>query len=114
MELSELVFVGFAKYVVALNRANGRVVWQCAIPKGKHYPALLLDRECLFVCAMGYTYCLDPWSGKVLWENPLEGMGLGVASITTVSGSTGMLSAAAAAIAAEQSAANGGGAGGGG
>lgn len=95
MELANMVFIAFGKNVVALDRTTGIQLWTMKIPKGSAYPALLLDGEQLFVSAMGYTYCLDPYTGHQVWENDLPGMGVGVASIATTSGSTGTTRAAA-------------------
>ena len=71
------------------------MIWKWQIPKGKAYPAVLLDRDRLFVSAMGVTFCLDPWTGKVFWENELPGTGYGIATIAAVSGSTSQVRAAA-------------------
>lgn len=106
MELSELVFVAFSKYVVALDRSTGTILWEWEAPKGKNYPVLHLDRDCLFVSMMGYTYCLDPYTGRLQWENELPGLGTGVASIATVSGSSDSRRSVAADITARQSAAS--------
>lgn len=99
--ISQLVFVGFGKYVVALHRDNGKIIWQWKVPKGQGYPAILLDRDRLIVSSMGYTYCLDPITGEQLWENELAGMGIGVACIATTAGNTNPAAAAAAAQAAQ-------------
>lgn len=104
MQGPDFVFVGFAKHVVALDRATGKLMWEWEAPKGRQYPAVLFDRDKLFVSLMGYTYCLDPWTGHVLWENELSGMGTGVATMAAAGGSTGSAQAAAA-IAAQQAAA---------
>lgn len=97
-----MVFVAFGKHVVALHRETGVLLWKWRMPKGRTYPAILLDEDRLIVSAMGYTYCLDPATGALRWENELPGMGIGVACIATVRGSTGLHRAAAAAIEAQQ------------
>jgi outer membrane protein assembly factor BamB len=104
MEAAELVYVAFTKYVVALDRATGSIRWQWKIPKGKAYPAILVDGAQVFVSAMGYTYCLDAYTGHVMWENELEGFGTGVASISTVNSNTSSTRAAADSITREQAA----------
>ncbi|MGI8905532.1 MAG: PQQ-binding-like beta-propeller repeat protein [Candidatus Sumerlaeaceae bacterium] len=101
MDLDEMVFVGFGKHVVALDRATGTMLWKWQAPKGKAYPALLLDGDRLFVSLLGYTFCLDPYTGRVMWENYLPGLGMGVACIATVRANTQVQSAAHAAEAAE-------------
>ena len=42
----------------------------------------------MIVSANGYLYCLDPLTGRVLWNNPLSGYGVGVASLVSVRGSS--------------------------
>jgi hypothetical protein len=88
MELSNMLFVGFDNKVVALDRTTGTLLWKWKAPKGDNYPAVLLDGEQLFVSLMGYTYCLDPYTGHQIWENDLPGLGVGVACIATGQGST--------------------------
>jgi outer membrane protein assembly factor BamB len=110
MDLMDLVFVAFGKHVIALDRATGTIHWKWEAPKGKAYPALHLDRDRLFVSMLGYTYCLDPWTGTLIWQNELTGLRADVAAIATVSGSTDLRRPAAAAIAARRAASAGGGA----
>jgi hypothetical protein len=105
MAISELVFVGFNKHVVALDRTTGRLIWRWKSPKGNAYPAILADGDQLFVNVMGYTYCLDPWTGRTLWQNELPGLRAGVACIATSRASTDPRRAAAAEFAAQQAAA---------
>ncbi len=109
--VNDLVFVGFGKYVVALDRYTGEKVWQWSPPKGAGYMSLLLDGDRLIVSAMGYMYCLDPMFGQEVWNNPLEGLGTGVPCIASANGSTattavqGALAQQAAAAQAAQAAA---------
>ncbi len=109
-KLEELVFVGFNKQVIALDRYNGEKVWDWKSPKGGGYPAILLDEDRLIVSVHGYTYCLEPTTGSIVWENELKGYGMGITSIATVRGSSGGGGAAAqaAAQAAAATAASGG------
>jgi outer membrane protein assembly factor BamB len=102
MELGDMIFIGFSKHVVALDRATGTLLWKWVAPKGKAYPAVLLDGDRLIVSLMGYTYCLDPFSGRVMWQNELPGLGVGVACIATTRGNTDSRIMAAAAEAEQQ------------
>jgi outer membrane protein assembly factor BamB len=97
----ELVFVGFNRRVVALNRDTGELIWTWKAPNGTGFPAVLLDGDRLIVSVNGYTYCLDPITGEQYWENTLPGLGMGTASIASIYGNSG--STAAAAIIAQQS-----------
>lgn len=108
--VSDLVFVAFGKYVVALDRYTGEKVWQWSAPKGAGYMSVVVDGDRLIVSAMGYMYCLDPIFGQEVWSNPLEGMGTGVPCIATANMSTAQSavqsSAAQAAAAAAAAAAS--------
>ncbi len=102
MQLSDLVFIGFGKRVVALHRDTGHIFWQWTAPRGSGYAAVLLDGDRLIVSVMGYTYCLDPATGTPMWENELKGLGTGVASLASVRGNSGLQRAGAAEIAERQ------------
>ena len=84
--IEQLVFVGFKSQVVALDRESGAVVWTWKSRKGTGYVTVLLDGDRVVVSVMGYTYCLEATTGKELWFNPLEGMGMGVVSLASVRG----------------------------
>lgn len=80
--LNEMVFLGLNKRVAALDKRDGRLVWEWKAPKGWSYVSLLLvDDETLIVSVDGYTYCLDPATGHQIWSNDLPGFGTGVTSI---------------------------------
>ncbi len=102
MQLSDLVFVGFGKRVVALHRDTGEIFWQWSAPRGTGYAAVLLDGDRLIVSVMGYMYCLDPATGTQMWENELKGLGTGVASLASVRGSASLQRAASQEIAEKQ------------
>jgi outer membrane protein assembly factor BamB len=88
LEVASLIFVGFNSRVAALDRTSGQVVWKWKSPKGSGLAALLLDGDRLIVSVQGYTYCLDPLSGDVIWTNPLKGMGLGTTCLASARGNT--------------------------
>ncbi len=105
MTIDNLIFVGFNKYVVALDRISGEKVWQHKLTHGG-YVTLMLDGDRLIVSSSGYMDCLNPLNGRLLWHNPLSRLGTGVTSIASVRGQTSHdLAAHAAAIAAAQASA---------
>ena len=107
-KLEDLVFVGFNKQVIALDRYNGEKVWEWKSPEGSGYPAILIDGDRLIVSVQGYTYCLEPTTGSLVWENELKGHGMGITSIASVRGnSAGGAQAALAAAAAAAATATG-------
>lgn len=86
--LADLVYVGFNRRVVALDRYSGGIVWDWKAPKGTGFVSLLLDGDRLMASVNGYLYCLDPVYGQEVWSNPLKGYGVGTASLASVNGST--------------------------
>jgi outer membrane protein assembly factor BamB len=103
--IRKLVFLGFNSRVVALDRQTGEIVWQWKSRQGTaDYVALLLDDDRLVVSVQGYTYCLDPLTGKEMWFNPLKGFGLGIPTAVSANGSSS--GAPAAEVVARQRAAS--------
>ena len=106
MSIADLIFTGFNKRVAALDRRTGEIVWQWTAHTGSSYTSLLLDNDRLIVSVHGYMYALDALTGRQLWFNEMPGFGYGVASLTSVNGSSSHhLSAAAAAAQAAAAAA---------
>lgn len=102
--IDDLIFAGFNRRVVAVDRYTGEKVWDWRAPSGSGYVSLLLDGDRLVASAQGYLYCLDPLYGQLVWENPLKGFGVGVTSLVSTRGKSPD-SAAAAKVAADQQAA---------
>ncbi len=101
ISLMDIVFLGFNSRVVALHRETGDVLWKWKSPKGRgSYVAVMLDGDRVIASVQGYTYCLDPFTGAMLWQNPLKGTGYGIPSIVSLRGNSG--TAGAAAIIAQQ------------
>jgi outer membrane protein assembly factor BamB len=86
MSVDDLIFVGINGYAVALHRDSGDIVWSCDQMKSG-YVTLLLDGDRLIASTNGYIYCLDPLTGRILWNNPLTGYGMGAPThLTSVRG----------------------------
>ncbi|MEE8451072.1 MAG: PQQ-binding-like beta-propeller repeat protein [Thermoguttaceae bacterium] len=84
-ELDDIVFVGLNSRVAALDANTGTIVWDWRAPTGSGYVSLLLlDGNRLIASVSGYTYCLDPGTGRQHWFNELTGFGTGVVSIVAV------------------------------
>lgn len=103
--LEDLVFVGFNRRVVALDRYRGEIRWQWKAPHGGGLPTILVDGDRLIVSCMGYTWCLDPVTGAMVWYQPLSGLGTGIACVASVRGSSQVAPAAAQLAAAAAAAA---------
>ena len=105
LQMEDLVYVGFSKKVIALDRYTGTVVWDWKSPKGSGFPSILVDGDRLIVSVQGYTYCLEPTTGALVWENELKGYGTGIPSLASVRGTSTSQTGAAATAAAQQAAA---------
>lgn len=104
MHLSDLVFTGFSKHVVAVHRDSGQTVWQWKAPQSG-YLTLLLDGDRLIVSVNGYLHALDARTGRLLWSNDLPGLGTGIASLASVRGGSSTSQPGCAAASEQQSAA---------
>ncbi len=109
IKLADVVFVGFNKQVIALDRSTGEKKWGWTSPKGSGYPTIFVDGDRLIVSVQGYTYCLEPTTGALVWENELKGHGTGITCLASVrgnaSGAVAQISAQEAAAAANASSA---------
>lgn len=85
MRIDQLIFVGLRGYVIALDRDTGEKVWDCSELKSG-FTSLMLDGDRLIVSTNGYIYCLDPLTGRVLWNNPLKGYGVGTVHLVSARG----------------------------
>ena len=82
-----LIFLGVHGEVVALDRATGQELWRTKLAGGD-FVNLLLDQDRIIATTKGKAFCVDPATGQLLWRNDLPGLGLGLVSIATSSGST--------------------------
>ena len=103
--VDQLVFQGFNRQVVAVDRYDGSVVWTWKASNGNGLVCLLLDGDRLIASCSGYMWCLDPLTGGEVWEQPLKGMGTGFSTLTSVRGSTSNAASAASQVAAQHAAA---------
>ena len=85
MTIDQLIFVGLRGYVIALHRDTGEIVWSCS-ELNSGAITLLLDGDRLIASTNGYIYCLDSMTGRVVWNNPLRGYGIGIAHLVSVHG----------------------------
>ena len=87
MKLSDLLFIGIAGSVVALNKRNGQQAWATRL-KGYGFVNVAVQDEQVIALVYGEAFCLEPLTGRVLWHNRLKGFGRGLAGIA-VAGSAG-------------------------
>lgn len=84
---SSKVFLGVHGEVVALDRTTGQELWRSKLAGGD-FVNLLLDQDRIIATTKGKAFCVDSATGRLLWRNDLPGLGLGLVSIATASGST--------------------------
>lgn len=81
-----VIYLGIKGTVVALNRATGEEIWRTEL-KGGDFVNVVLDGNQLYATAQGEIFCLDAKTGETRWHNNLTGMGWGLITIATPSGS---------------------------
>ena len=86
-----------------MDKYSGKTIWTWTIPKGWRYNALLVEGDLVLVCADGYMYGLDAWTGTLRWQNYLRGLLTGPPCIATAAGHTVIGPLAAASEAARSS-----------
>src|SRR5262245_59821710 len=84
MKTTDLVFVGIAGSVLALDRVTGKQVWATDLKRSGFVNVVLLDESVIASC-YGELFCLDAFTGSANWHNLLKGFGRGLATIATES-----------------------------
>ncbi|MGA3259647.1 MAG: PQQ-binding-like beta-propeller repeat protein [Bryobacteraceae bacterium] len=80
MSQTNLIFIGIAGTVVALDSATGQEVWRSKL-KGGDFVNVVLQDGSLYATSHGELFCLDPATGSLRWQNPLKGLGLGLITL---------------------------------
>ncbi len=83
---SNAIYLGIKGAVIALDRSTGEEVWRTAL-KGSDFVNVILDGNQLYATTKGEIFCLDTATGEARWHNKLPGLGLGLISIATPTGS---------------------------
>lgn len=87
-----LVLLGIKNSVVAFDRKDGRIAWTSKLPAsgvGGDFVSLHADGIQVFAYAGGQLSCLELTTGRILWTNPLKGLGYGMATLTTPGAGSG-------------------------
>lgn len=84
---STSIFLGAKGEVLAVDRATGQQLWRTKLAGGD-FVNLILDEDRIVATSKGKAFCLDAATGQLLWRNDLPGLGFGLVSIATASGST--------------------------
>ena len=67
--------------------------WSRAL-KGQGFVNLTMDDGLLLASTRGEVWCIDLESGRLLWQNPLTGLGWGLATFATAGGESQAVNAA--------------------
>ena len=70
--------------VVAFHRETGARLWQTPLKSGwtsTDFVSLVSDTRKVFAYTKGEVFCLDLFTGNLLWTDGLSGMGFGIASL---------------------------------
>src|SRR5687768_2324582 len=78
----ELLFVGIANSVIALDAKDGSEVWRQKLG-GMTFVNVYFDGTQLFASAKGEVFCLSPIDGAIVWHNKLKGLGQGLVTFAT-------------------------------
>jgi len=83
MNINDLLFLGLKNRVSAMTKADGRILWTTQLEGalGDGFVTLNCDGKFVYAYGKGQLYCLEVFSGSIVWTNPLKGFGYGVASI---------------------------------
>jgi len=82
MRISDLVFVGIAGSVFALNQVTGEKVWATRL-KRTGFVNVMMQNDLIFASCLGEVFCLDALTGNGRWHNPLKGFGRGLVTMAT-------------------------------
>ena len=93
MNANDLIFVTVDYKVVAIQKADGRVIWETELVKKFFKPAtpfvsLAVDATGIYAHTLGQLYRLDPASGTIMWQTELPSdrwiKGQCIASVVTL------------------------------
>lgn len=109
MNPANLLFLGVKQSVSAFSRIDGSIIWTTPLKKsslaGGDFVTLHIDGLQVFAHSGGELYCLELSTGRILWNNPLKGLGYGIATLATQDVKANLTAAQAQLIAAQHAAA---------
>jgi len=84
MKPDSILLLAIKCSVLACERETGRRLWQTALKEGwtsSDFVSLVADDLRVYATTKGELFCLDLFTGRVLWQDGLKGMGYGVVSL---------------------------------
>lgn len=98
MNTDSIVLVATKCTVLAFERETGVRLWQTALKSGwtkQDFVSLVADDRRVYATTFGELFCLDLFTGRLLWTDRLEGMGYGIASLALPGSMTARVSGGA-------------------
>ncbi len=89
-DTSAVLYVGIKRSVVALDATTGVKRWSAELPATPLFTGFVtvhVDGGHVYAATAGEIFCLDAATGAVVWQNALEGYGIGYATLATQAGS---------------------------
>lgn len=80
MSASNIVFLGIRGSVIALDRNAGTELWLTHL-KGSDFVNVTASEGDIFATTKGELFCIDQATGRIRWQNPLKGLGVGLSTI---------------------------------
>jgi outer membrane protein assembly factor BamB len=77
---SNVVFVGIAGTVLALETSSGTEVWRTKLA-GSQFVNVTVEGDAVYAATQGEVFCLSAASGTLRWRNQLKGLGRGLVTI---------------------------------
>jgi outer membrane protein assembly factor BamB len=84
MTADSIMLVATKCTVLAFERETGRRLWQTALKSGwtsQDFVTLVADERRVFATTKGELFCLDLFTGSMLWTDGMTGLGYGIASL---------------------------------
>lgn len=89
----DCVYLGIKGHVIAIHSGTGKELWRTKL-KGADFVTVGQDGGFVYGATKGELFAIEPHAGTIVWHNKLKGLGLGLVSILTASGSSGIEAAA--------------------
>jgi len=87
MKNDHILYLGVKSSVVAIDKISGDILWRKnlgdSMGMGDQYVTLLVEENFIYAHSGGEIYCIESLKGDILWNNPLKGLGYGIASLAT-------------------------------
>jgi outer membrane protein assembly factor BamB len=80
MNAKDILVLGIKGSVVAYQRDTGIQLWSTHL-KSNGFVSVVTDEKRVYAHTHGELFCLDLFTGGGVWNDPLKGLGYGVASL---------------------------------